>query len=131
MQKASIGPPMIYWVANGGGARFPKQGILYLLRSGGVEYAMAAVAKPVGKAIDKHKVKESQRLQRTTEQWLVSSLQVDLRYCRSHESLGVVTTWFHKNKALRKNCLQIDRGDLSVLGERLLLFADGLSTSGE
>jgi len=94
LQKASCNPPSVYWVETTGGARFPKNGILYLMRAGGVEFAIAYRGK--GNA-----------MRDSLESWLTADRQVDLKYLRTHESLGLVATWFQKNPSLRKNCLQV------------------------
>lgn len=94
LQKASCNPPSIYWVETSGGGRFPKNGILYLLRSGGVQYAIAYR-------------KQNQPLRESLERWWAADRELELKYCRTHESLGLVATWFQKNPSLRKNCFQV------------------------
>jgi excinuclease ABC subunit C len=94
LQRASCNPPSLYWVETTGGSRFPKHGIWYLMRSGGVQYAVAHRTKP--KAIHA-----------ALEAWINAQQEVDMKYCRPHESLGIVATWFQKNPSLRKNYLPV------------------------
>ena len=94
LQKASCTPPSLYWVETTGGSGFPKQGILYLMRFGGVQYAIAAKATTKAR-------------QEALEKWIHAQNQVDLKYCRPHESLGLVATWFQKNPSLRKHHLPV------------------------
>jgi len=94
LQKASCDPPSLYWVETTGGTRFPKGGILYLLRSGGVQFAVA------------HRPKSSS-IRKSLETWLGADKEIELRYCRPHETLGLVATWFQKNSSLKKNRLPV------------------------
>ena len=98
LQKASCNPPSVYWVETSGGSRFPKSGILYLMRSGGVQHAVA-------------QSNNSKGIRETLERWLRADKEVELQYCRPHESLGLVATWFQKNPSLRKNYVQVSSVD--------------------
>lgn len=94
LQKASCDPPSLYWVETTGGSKFPKGGIVYMLRSGGVEFAVAYRTK-------------SNSIRETLEAWLGADKQIELKYCRPHETLGLVATWFQKNPSLKKNRLPV------------------------
>jgi excinuclease ABC subunit C len=94
LQRASCDPPSLYWVETTGGGKFPKRGIVYLLRSGGVQSAIACPAK-------------SGALSKSLETWLDAEKEIELKYCRPHETLGLVATWFQKNPSLKKNRLPV------------------------
>jgi len=103
MERATHNPPTLYHVATTGHARFPKHGILYLLRSGGVEYA---VANP---RLEEGRSDWQERVCNSISRWYGGGDKVDVSvsFSRSYESLGLVTTWFQKNKAERKRCVEI------------------------
>lgn len=103
MERASHNPPTLYHVSTTGNARFPKHGILYLLRNGGVEYAVANPRLAEGYADWKERICTS------ISRWYGGEDKVDVSvsFSRSYESLGLVTTWFQKNKAERKRCVEI------------------------
>lgn len=94
-RSASENPPCIYWEAS---PLYPSaRGILYLLRNGGVQ---TSVACPT----DAHHwptVREAIRL------WLTSHERMDARFCRSEDSLGLVTAWFQKHRKLKRNLFPI------------------------
>lgn len=101
LQKASCNPPTLYWVETTGGSKYPKGGILYLLRSGGVQYAISYKTKPAA-------------MRDSLSRWLESEKEIELKYCRPHESLGLVATWFQKNPSLRKHCMSVRSLDEAI-----------------
>lgn len=108
LQKASSNPPSIYWVQTTGGSRFPKDGILYLMRSGGVQYAIAqrSSTKATSKKASKQP-KSADTKRDALETWFKSEEQVEFKYSLPHESLGLVATWFQKNPSLRKHYVEV------------------------
>jgi excinuclease ABC subunit C len=120
LQKASSNPPSVYWVQTAGGTKFPKEGILYLMRSGGVQYAIAqrTVTKTTSTKTTSTKTTSTKTTstkisklldakKEALETWLRADQQVEFKYSLPHESLGLVATWFQKNPSLRKNYVEV------------------------
>lgn len=103
MERATHNPPTLYHVNTTGNSRFPKHGILYLLRSGGVEYAVAYPRLAEGHSDWRERICNS--ISRWYGGW--DKVDVNVSFSRSYESLGLVTTWFQKNKPERKKCVEI------------------------
>jgi excinuclease ABC subunit C len=121
MERATHNPPTLFHVPTTGNARFPKHGILYLLRSGGVEYAVAAPRVGGGNSDWRERILHS------ISRWYCGGDKVDVSvsFSRSYESLGLVTTWFQKNKPDRKRCVEI------LSGSDLTEYFRGVEAGGE
>jgi hypothetical protein len=50
---------------------------------------------------------KSGALSKSLETWLDAEKEIELKYCRPHETLGLVATWFQKNPSLKKNRLPV------------------------
>jgi excinuclease ABC subunit C len=109
LQKASCNPPSLYWVQTTGGSRFPKGGIVYLIRSGGVQYALAhhALNTTTGTTKTVSFKAKANSIRVALDRWLRADSELELQYCRPHESLGLLATWFQKNPTLRKKYLPV------------------------
>ena len=105
LEQATHNPPAVYSVQNAGQGNFPKNGILYLLRGGGVQ---SAVASPTGLCSKRDRVRID-LIHAGITRWLEGEEKIDVSvsFCRSHESLGLVTAWFQKHRQERDRCVEI------------------------
>ena len=118
LEKATHNPPAIYSVPNAGQGNFPKNGILYLLREGGVQFA---VASPLG-LCSKRDRSRIEMIQAGIARWLDAKekFDVSVSFCRSHESLGLVTAWLQKHRQERKRCVEIlDAPEIATALEKI------------
>jgi excinuclease ABC subunit C len=95
--------PRIYWepaettVPASALNRYPAHGILYLLRQGGVEHAVACPSND----------RQWKGLRRSIAEWYTSDQKFDSQYLRSVDSLGLVSAWFQKNPRFKKRLFPI------------------------
>lgn len=95
---ASQSPPCVYLEPYSTSSAKKTEGILYLLRRGGVEYALACPKND----------RQWQTIRRDIQTWMQAEEQFDTRYCRSLDSLGLVTAWFQKQPKLKHRLLEAD-----------------------
>lgn len=76
-------------------------GLLYLIRNGGIEYAISTPKSD----------KEWKSLRSEIIAWLQSDIKLETKFCRSEDSLGLVTAWFQKNPKIRKRLISLESID--------------------
>jgi hypothetical protein len=76
-------------------------GLLYLIRNGGIEYAISIPKSD----------KEWRSLRCEIIAWLQCDHQLETKYCRSEDSLGLATAWFQKHPTLRKRLISLESTD--------------------
>jgi excinuclease ABC subunit C len=77
------------------------RGLLYLIRNGGIEYAISIPKSD----------KEWRSLRCEIIAWLQSDHQLETKYCRSEDSLGLATAWFQKHPKIRKRLITLESID--------------------
>ena len=102
-RKARESSPRIYWEPHAVSEQIaaPKSaqaGVLYLMRQGGVEFAVGCPASE----------REWKACRRTILEWYRSDQQFQSQYLRSADSLGLAAAWFQKNPASRKRLLPVE-----------------------
>jgi excinuclease ABC subunit C len=115
LEQATHNPPAIYSVLNAAQGNFPKNGILYLLRGGGVQ---SAVASPLGLCSRRDRSRIDM-IYAGIARWLEGEEKIDvsISFCRSHESLGLVTAWLQKHRQERKRCVEIPNSSIPSSSE--------------
>jgi excinuclease ABC subunit C len=105
-RKARDSAPQIYWQPADDSEQVdaPKRnspGILYMMRHGGVEFAVACPSTE----------REWKSCRKTISDWFRSKKEFRSEYLRSSDSLGLVATWFQKNPTFRKRLFTISSMD--------------------
>jgi excinuclease ABC subunit C len=96
-RKARESSPRIYWEPpflseQVDAPKTSLAGVLYLMRQGGVEYAVACPATE----------REWRACRKSIVEWYRADQQFKPEFLRSSDSLGLATSWFHKNPTSRK-----------------------------
>ena len=102
-RQARESNPRIYWQPFGDSEQVdaPKltgSGVLYLIRKGGVEYALA---EPTDE-------RQWRQCRKAMVEWYRSESDFRPQYLRGNDSLGLVATWFQKNPSLKKRMFALD-----------------------
>jgi excinuclease ABC subunit C len=105
-RKARESAPQIYWQTSegseqGGSPKSSLPGILYLMRHGGVEFAVACPSTE----------REWRSCRKAISDWYRAKTEFRTEYLRSSDSLGLVATWFQKNPANRKRVITLSSVD--------------------
>ena len=102
-RQARESTPRIYWqpIPHSEQVDAPKltgSGVLYLIRHGGVEYA---IAEPVDERAWRH-------CYQAIVDWFLAESEFRSQYLRANDSLGLVAAWFQKNPSMKKRVFAID-----------------------
>jgi excinuclease ABC subunit C len=102
-RQARESNPRIYWQPFGDSEQVdaPKltgSGVLYLIRKGGVEYALAEPTDD----------RQWRQCHKAIVQWYRSESEFRPEYLRGSDSLGLVATWFQRNPSLKKRIIVLN-----------------------